>query len=320
MSFDGATQLTENAKAIALTRSISSPSVAVLTLRDTNPPNSSILIATDGVGIPDNFDLVNSFASVNRFDRPVFSAIRQNQLRLVNGYRFGYSILKTYPAGLGGTLRPMIADNGATVVREIEAGNVQRILLFNILNIPQTIADEIRFNSLGASPGISDDGSIVVFQGDLKSDGSPNYNDFYQTTSGPGIFASIDLGDGTRKLVRIAGRQSEDLSSTTVDRDGVCERNEVCIKDELGYDGTSLTNSGNPIRFDTYDSLTRVGVARLELGSPGLADDSFIVTFAATPSAASPSALFSNQSGLWTIRTDVKNLDFGRKEFFEKQN
>ncbi|MFN0138531.1 MAG: PKD domain-containing protein [Pyrinomonadaceae bacterium] len=299
--YGGAVQLTDNNKSISW---FSVPGAQSLIVRDSLVPSVAPLVATNLASAADRFDQVNAFASVNRFAQPVFSGVRNNAVTMVSGYRFGYTFLKTYAAGNGGTLRPMVSDNGVVVVREIEAGQVQRLVLFNygLVGITQTIADENRFNSIGTSPGISDEGSVVVFQGDLKPDGgSTTYNSHYQTTSGPGIFASIDVGGGDRQLKRLAGIQSEDLSSTTVDGDGICEVNEVCIKDELGYDATGL-----PIRFDIFDPNTRVGVARLELGTPSLDDDSFVATFAATPSAASPSALFSNQTGLWTIRTDVK--------------
>ena len=307
--FDGQMQINENGKVAAITSSLGGNTVRVLALRDTNPPNTSVLIATTGVGIPDYFDSINSNPTVNRFDNPVFSGIKNNQLRLAYGYRNAYTFLKTYAAGTGGTLRPMIADNGAVAAREVETGGVQRLILFNYgPNNFLTIADESRFNSIGTSPGISDDGGIVVFQGDLKPDGSASYNDFYQTTSGPGIFASIDLGDGTRKMLRISGIQSEDVSGSG-NKDGICDKNEVCVQNELGYDGTGTTNAGNPIRFQTYDTLTRVGVARQELGNPGITDDVFTVSFAATPSGASPSALFSNQTGLWTIHAEIKSKE-----------
>jgi hypothetical protein len=181
----GTVQLTENSRIAAWTTTPSSPFVQVLALRDALQPSNSPVVATTQFGLQDNFDTLSNYLTVNRFDQPVFSAVRQNQLSLVSGFRLGYTFLKNYPAVISQTLRPMIADNGVIVIRETETGNVQRIKLYNY-GLPtgsQTIADESRFNSLGASPGISDDGDIVIFQGDLKPDGSANYNDFYQTTS-----------------------------------------------------------------------------------------------------------------------------------------
>ncbi len=318
--YTGILQLAENQWAISWKSVISTQSMFVTDLYNTSTPG--VLVATNGEGALDRFDQVSTYATVNRFTQPVFTGVRNNLVSLVSGYRFGYTFLKTYPSGQGGILRPMLSDTGLIIIRETLAGGVNRLVLYNygLLGAFTVIADNSHFESLGASPGISDDGSIVVFQGILKPNGGdPNYNDFYQTTSGPGIFASIDFGGGNRKLLRLAGIQSEDTSfnpqQNNNDGDGVCEQGELCIKDELGYDGTGMSGSGNPIRFDFFDPDLRVGVARLETGSAGLPDDAFVVAFAATPTAASPSALFSNETGLWTVRTDIKSLPTGELSY-----
>lgn len=307
--YGGTVQLNDNDRSISW---LSANSTQSLIVRDGLNQSVAPLVATNGAKAQDRFDQVDAAGSVNKFGWPVFSGVRNNLLTLASGYRFGYTFLKQYSSGLGGTLRPMVSDNGVVVVREIDTGQVQRIVLFNygLTGVSTIIADGTRFNNVGTSPGVSDDGKIVVFQGDLKADsGSTSYNSFYGTTSGPGIFASIDLGTGARKLVRLAGIQSEDQSQPGI-RNGICEASEICIADELGYTGSS-TGSGNPIKLFDFDTTTRVGVVRQDLGTLGLTGDSFVTAFVGTPNDASPSALFSNQTGLWTVRTDIKTLPDG---------
>jgi hypothetical protein len=161
--------------------------------------------------------------------------------------------------------RPMIADNGEVVVRLGKEGQTNAtgpaspIVLFNykLGSIPETIARAVSasdpnvqswdydkkvdllmgFQALGQSPGISDDGQIVTFYGDLsdpswlntkqgqiKYVGSSSLQ-LPQLTRGPGIFASVavknayrdknfnnkfDVGESTvdRVIVRIAGTRN----------------------------------------------------------------------------------------------------------------
>jgi hypothetical protein len=117
----------------------------------------------------------------------------------------------TFPAHSGG-LRPMIANNGAVVVR---AGgtNTDPIMQFQIGQPDVTIADPAYFNTIGANPGIDASGTVVTFYGDLNSAGAgyltgvnntiPGLN-FTPLTPGPGIFASIAFGN-QRGVVRLAG-------------------------------------------------------------------------------------------------------------------
>lgn len=135
-----------------------------------------------------------------------------------------------------------------------------------------TIASSPDFTLLGDSPGISDDGTVVVFFGDpaIMIDGSDE----------PGVFASVDEGAGTRKLIRLTGRTAE-----------------------LGRDA-----AGNPIGFDptSIAFFNRVTVINQDLGGPGPDGDSFTACFQATPTGASPDGLFTAENGLWTLRTDIK--------------
>ena len=205
----------------------------------------------------------------------------------------------------GSTVRPMLADNGRVVVRVVDEFGKPAIRLYNpsvtILK-PEECSDgalptkadfsgessydtiaasaDDGFSSFGSSPGISDDGKIITFYGELTAPGAVALN----TTPGPGIFASIDMG-GARSIVRVAGSSSP----------------------ELGYNAL-----GEPLFLQTFDIDSRVAVTHLELGDAGLVEDSFVVSFIATPSAASrinPQTnkpfTFSANKGLWTVRVDV---------------
>jgi len=98
--------------------------------------------------------------------------------------------------------RPLIADNGNVVVTQrVSQGSSERKLnLYN--NDLNVVIQEIattgpNFSQLGTSPGISDDGQIVTFYGDLSVP-------WEALSPGPGIFASIDTTSG-RKIQRVAG-------------------------------------------------------------------------------------------------------------------
>lgn len=92
----------------------------------------------------------------------------------------------------------MIADNKNIVVTD----PLSSIKLYDYqLTDIYTIASSPLFTSVGSAPGISDDGKIVTFYGNLSQTGATTLN----LTSGPGIFASIPFGSGTRKIERIAG-------------------------------------------------------------------------------------------------------------------
>jgi Ca2+-binding RTX toxin-like protein len=97
-----------------------------------------------------------------------------------------------------GYIRPMIADNGKVVFRD----PANKISLYNYnLTLSENIASDFSgFSYLGASPGISDDGKVVTFYGELTSPSGSTLG----LQPGPGIFASIDTGSG-RKIIRLAG-------------------------------------------------------------------------------------------------------------------
>lgn len=132
---------------------------------------------------------------------------------------------------------------------------------------------------LGVSPGISDSGKVIAFMGENSSEG-------------PGVY-----------LV---------ASSTSLSTDDVALTNilhVITTNSVIAYD-----DNGEPITFESFDRVNRVGVLHEELGRAGLADDVVTLCFIATPSMASrlnpftgKPLLFSDQPGIWCIRVDIRN-------------
>lgn len=205
-------------------------------------------------------------------------------------------------------LRPAIADDGGVVLRAGDLATDPIRLFAADLASYVTIADSTHFTALGRSPGISDDGSVVVFYGALSPAGAGALG----TNSGPGIFASIEITPGSRQIVRVAGRFAEDdrtaYGATHGDNDGVCDATELaamsqCVDAELGFD-----DAGSPLAFAQFSADTKVLVTQFGATPSGPLGDTLVVAFIATPSgAASPFPLFTANQGLWTVRVDLKD-------------
>lgn len=133
---------------------------------------------------------------------------------------------------LASPLLPQVADTGDVVLRaNINATNSEIRVYDYALTSFQTIATApAEFSTLGRAPGISEDGQIVVFFGDLKVDGANTINTRQGGAldpncpfrpvplvgpisfpilpilkPGPGIFASVKTTTKGRVLLRIAG-------------------------------------------------------------------------------------------------------------------
>ncbi len=226
-----------------------------------------------------------------------------------------------------GNPMPMIADNGNVVIEVGGSGgqsNSQILVYPSGLGSPFVIADtNTNWTSLDTLPGISRDGVVVAFQGSPNAVGAAAIG----TTVGPGIFVAVDEGQGfgSPKIIRLTNTLVEDVRADRAankgNQDGFCDTaaNEICTPAaELGWDHT-----GNAITIASYPSGSRIGVAHVDFGAVGIDNDTFVVSFIATPSSASRSnpyvpgipLLFSAQQGLWTIRVDVQNqlvAPFGR--------
>jgi len=206
---------------------------------------------------------------------------------------------------------PMIDDAGDVLLYQqttVPSNGFQIMLYKSGLKSFTTIADYNNFTSIDSAPGISHDGMVVAFQGNLNAAGATAY----ATTAGPGIFAATNEGGGVWHITRVTGIQAAVPGSS--DSDGVCEPGDTCQPGaELGYD-----DNGNAVYFDPtgYGVGTRVAVMNLGLGAAGIDDDTFVISFVGTPTGPSREnpvlkngtpLLFSEQQGLWTIRVDVED-------------
>ncbi len=118
-----------------------------------------------------------------------------------------------------GTFFRFTAADGDRVVIGTREGTTETILLHDITGI--ATVEEIAstadgdWKALGIRPGISDDGNIVTFYGDLTSGGAESINskqsDLSPLAPGPGIFASLPRSFlGGRVLIRVAGESGND--------------------------------------------------------------------------------------------------------------
>ena len=280
-------------------------------LRQINAVNDFTLIAAaNGAGGFNDFNQIQpSSLTLNNLGEPAFVArIGQDTTILAAGVRPDFSTLM-FPSS-GDSLRPMISDCGDIVVRAGADATDPIRLYESTLSKFTTIASLADgFTALGQSPGVSNFCEIVTFYGNLSQTGA----DVLGTNPGPGIFASVlvDKSDGTRQIVRLAGRLIEDVSASGGNDDGYCDPSEVCLQGELGF-----RLDGTPIAFNSFGPLDRVAVTHQEVGVTGIEDDIFIVSFQGTPNLASdrPERPFTNQPGLWTVTTQIKNVGGSLRE------
>ncbi len=121
----------------------------------------------------------------------------QELTSLVTGGVYNEEVLPT-------PVRPMISDDdivGGVVVRFGNTASSPILLYKKDLSSFDTIANvSMGFTNLGQSPGISDDGQVVTFYGDLSAAGAITLG----LKPGAGIFASVNTTNG-RQIQRIAG-------------------------------------------------------------------------------------------------------------------
>ncbi|HMO79181.1 MAG TPA: alpha/beta fold hydrolase [Pyrinomonadaceae bacterium] len=264
----------------------------------------TLVAAANGAGGFNDFNQIYaSSISINNFGQPVYvTRIGNDTTILTTGIRPHFSLLQ-FPS-TGDSLRPTISNYGDIVLRA-GANQTDPIMIYSYdLAKSDVIAGIIDgFTSVGQSPAISKTNEVITFYGDLNQVGA----DALGTNPGPGIFASIEIDEdkGTRQIVRLAGRLIEDISAPGGNDDGWCDPGETCMPGELGF-----TTGGTPIVFSSFDQLDRIAVTHQEAGAKGIEDDIFVVSFQGTPNVASdnPNRPFSDQPGLWTVTTQIKNV------------
>jgi hypothetical protein len=184
-------------------------------------------------------------------------------------------------------LDPMIADNGSVVARvdQVEPvppapENPKNPIELFVPGKPDTlIAGTADFDVLGASPGISDDGQVATFYGDLTLAGATNINtaqpDQMKIDSGPGIFASISSPSGGRIIVRIAGEVGQPFlypGETFVDTngDGQFNNGEVALGPFKDFSPDSrVAVTSEPTDQNGVITLDAVTISYLAYGNDG---------------------------------------------------
>ncbi len=154
--------------------------------------------------------------------------------------------LATYAGTIA--LRPMAADNGAVVVLSGATAS-SPVIIWSPSGGTLIAGASNGFSNLGQSPGISDDGKIVAFYGNLSAAGATALG----TTSGPGIFASI-AGTTGRTIVRIAGLAGNhqlDPGETYVDQNKNGKFDPATEVDSGPFATTATT---------AFDTINRIGV------------------------------------------------------------
>lgn len=256
-----------------------------------------IIAAGSGAGGFNDVTEIAVQTSMNNSGQSAFVTRQGNNWFLTSGQR---PALNFRPSTAGNQLFSAIGDNGQIVYRN---GNTVSsplcIVDYNLSNC-QILADSATgFTEMGQKPGIDDFSEIAVFYGNLNASGAQTL----QTNPGPGIFAVLLFNDKTIKIIRLAGRLIENNSAPGGNDDGVCDPGETCQPGELGFN-----QAGNPIFFSSFDAFSRVNIAHQQLGAAGFQDDIFTVSFIGTPNRAGDveNRTFSNQTGLWTLATQIK--------------
>ena len=271
----------------------------------TSPATTSIRVwktATPGSyryagrgGSHQKYAAVLPYPSVNKKGDAAFIALDANSpiiKYLVVSTAAGATSQATVNVSVG---EPMIDDNDEVLLwtdTSSPVGNYQILLYAAGLATFTTIADGNYFSSIDSAPGISRDGLVIAFQGNLNAAGAAAVG----TNAGPGIFAAWK-GSSSWVLTRVTGGTL--LPNNTPSA-------------ELGFD-----EAGNAISFNPagYGVGTRVAVTNLAFGTSGSLNESFVVSFIGTPSEASrPNPVlkngtplfFSAQQGLWTVRVDLE--------------
>lgn len=297
--FGRAVQITRDSKILGRDQVSGAPIVTFIRIWD--PATSTNTVVARGGTLFQDFDAVFAFPSTNNVGQTVLSALDGAQTVLATKAFIGFNTVN-----YSGIVRPAIADDGRIAVTLGTGAANDPLLLYRYdLSSAETIAASANFSVIGRRPGISDDGRVVVFFGDLSAAGALALG----IPAGPGIFASVDLGGGSRQLLRLTGRKAETMG-TGGNGDGVCDTGETCHNvGELGFDEAGATRF-----FSGYDAGGSVSVTNLDLGVAGIDGDTFTVSFIATPNSASRGnprvagkpLFYSNQKGIWTVRVQVR--------------
>jgi phospholipase C len=275
--FGHAAQINNQNQIVAYDRLTGSPDLTFIRVWNGGATDSSVQIARGSSFTDYDFDLIYEYQSINNLGQVVFSACPKNSTGttvLVTTNTSGFNA-----AFFTGTIvfKPLIADTGRFAVRGggLTTSSI-RLYAYDTRTFTSIANTGLGFTNMGQMPGVSDDGSIVVFAGNRGN--------------GPGVFAAITNAAGTWTTIRVAGENQGPMGPTS----------------ELGFDDQGQQQ----LYLSSFDLDARVAVIRDDLGDPGIKDDNIIVSFTATPNSASgtngthtPNGIvFSANKGLWTVR------------------
>jgi hypothetical protein len=322
ISFDDAVQINDTNQIVSV-REVQGPSYH-LDVWDGNNPGTFTDVADSG----EEYAAILTYPGINSSNTVFFNAFDQkfNLLLAAAPPLKNQSLKPAQPE-----IRPMISDANSIVLRD---GNTDQspIVMYAFNNgkfsKQVTIADTTEFSLLGRSPGISRDGSVVVFAGDLTASGR------WDMDTGPGIFAAVmqynkKTGRPTVKYtMRVAGFHYGGVDGMKhiafVKLGGanfLAEGSPWCDKDPC-FAGGELEDlpplsSPKPVFFNTFTEAgfknsteweNRIAVAHTDFGAKGsIEGDTIVVSFLATPTMDDSTGLglFSAMPGLWTVRADL---------------
>jgi hypothetical protein len=322
-SFDDAVQINDNNQIAAVDEFSGSPPNFYLRIWDGNNPGSETDVATaTGPTSGRKLQAVLTEATVNIANGVAFSALDHDFKPILIATSPPYSQMNQTQANA--PLRPMIADDGSAVFRAGNTNTSPIVLTLNYLKSSIVIANSGEFSALGESPGISRDGVVVVFAGDLKSAGK------WDNDPGPGIFAAIVANGKVQYRLRVAGFgvkkriQTQSVAKIKIRLEGApwCDPGtKGCL---LGGELEDLPPFGVPtyayfqtFTEDGFQNSTewenRIAVTHADFGGTGIDGDTVIVSFIATPNQDDSKGLglFSANQGIWTVRGDLF-LDNGK--------
>jgi hypothetical protein len=308
-----AVQLNNSEQIAAVDRVSGSPPSFLLRTWNANSPGTFTLIARSPSTA---FQIVYSDPGLSNSSNVVFSASDPS----FNDLLATPNAAKNPPYNelpMSVPLRPQIADNGTVVVREGNTTTSPIVLLDNNLDSATavTIASTASFNSLGESPGISRDGVVVAFAGDMNTTGASQW----KTNPGPGIFAAIIQKGALYKIVRVAGftTASGGVGTKLIEAPGVpwCDPKQTCVPSGELEDLPPVTKPTR-VYFNTFTASgfaastewqSRIAVTHGDFGLTGIDGDTIVVSFLATPNMSDSTGLglFTANSGIWTVRADL---------------
>ena len=250
-------QINNLGQVVAIDRTTTAPILSILRRWDSSTPGTFTTIARghSDCGFIEScpkvfgsllytYNSILGASSINNNSQVVFSAL--------SGVTAGTLVLSSpsvsgsgfneIPFGSTALLRPMLDDGGQVVVKNGSEIASPIDILHNNLSLSQVIADSAHWLRLGRMPGTSDQGTTVVFYGNLSVAGAAALG----LPAGEGIFASVLVGT-ERILTRVAGLDGDSKFSA------------------FDPDGRVAVNEARTIVYAAFDKLGTKGVYTSQL-------------------------------------------------------